>query len=178
VNYTEPIASLDANLVTDALGGGEHLVSIRARDSRGHWGPYATAVLKLDKEGPTTLSVNVDPKIPYNPSVFAMRVDATLEDLSPTLGVTSTIQWAEGYIICDSDTTPEECRHRLPPLPGEGFPLSPRDGMFDTSLEEAYAYIPMPTVNALGAGDHEIWVRAQDASGNWGAAVAGSLVIN
>jgi hypothetical protein len=49
--------------------------------------------------------------------------------------------------------------------------------MYDQAFEEAYAYIPMPTVMALGEGTHQIFVRAQDASGNWGDAVSDDLVI-
>jgi hypothetical protein len=101
-------------------------------------------------------------------------VEATLEDVL-TLGVSSTIQRVEGYII-SANAKPND-RYYEDPGEGLGFPLSPRDGLYNEAPEEAYAYIPMPTVNALGVGTHQMWIRAQDASGNWGTAVAGVLEI-
>jgi len=52
--------------------------------------------------------------------------------------------------------------------PGTGVPLVPADGMFDSASELARASLPQPD-----AATHElIYVRAQDAQGNWGPTTA------
>ena len=163
VNVVAPIASLDGGIddvTMNGLAEGAHTVYVHSMDSFGQWGDYATATLAVDQTGPDTSNVVADPNpnngsTPYSPSVFAVRVDATLSDpLSPD--VNSTIERAEGFINTVGAV-------------GTGFPLTPRDGLFNEAVEEAYVYIPLSTISALGVGTHQIYVRAQDASGNWGA---------
>ena len=163
VNVAAPIASLDGTIISPtmvSLSEGAHIVSVHSRDAFLQWGDYETATLKVDQTGPDTSNVVADPNpnngsTPYSPSVFAVRVDATLSDpLSPD--VNSTIQRAEGFI----NTVGAD---------GTGFPLTPRDGLFNETVEDAYVYIPLSTISTLGVGTHQIYVHGQDASGNWGA---------
>jgi hypothetical protein len=120
--------------------------------------------LVVDRTGPTTSNVLADPNpnngaLAYSPTIFAVRVDATISDTS------SNIERVEGFI----DTAGAD---------GSGFPLTPRDGLFDEMVEEAYAYIPLTTINVLAEGTHPIWIHGQDKSGNWGAVVAVDLIID
>ena len=154
-----------------ALAEGEHTIFIHSRDSFGHWGAFASAPLKVDKTGPQTTLLTVWPNpnngsIPYSPTQFSVRVSATLSDLpSGAPGVNSNIKKAEGFI----DTVGAN---------GTGFPLTPIDGAYNNTVEYAYAFIPLSTINALSAGTHQIWVHGQDASNNWGTAVSVDLVID
>ncbi|MDH4208781.1 MAG: hypothetical protein OEV76_07900, partial [Anaerolineae bacterium] len=153
------IASLNAVIDATTMGAlteGEHTLYIRSQDSLGHWGDYATAPLQVDQTGPDTSGVTVKPNpndgtMPINPSRPAVRVDATINE--PGTGpVTSTVKTAEGFIdTVGGDST--------------GFPFTPRDGLFNSAVEKAYAFIPLPTVNALAEGAHPILVHGQDASG-------------
>jgi FtsP/CotA-like multicopper oxidase with cupredoxin domain len=170
VNVAAPIASLDGTIAAGLLEGA-HTIYVHSKDSFGHWGAFATTTLAVDQTGPETSNVTADPNpnngaLPYSPTIFAVRVDATLSDpLAPeTNGVSSTIQQAEGFI----DTIGAD---------GEGFPLSPRDGLFNETVEDAYVYIPLSTINTLAEGTHPIWIHGQDTSGNWGDAVAVDLLI-
>ena len=163
VNLAAPIASLDGTIIAPTMGllpEGAHIVSVHSMDAFLQWGDYATATLKVDQTGPDTTNVTADPNPnngsqPYSPTVFAVRVDATLSDpMSPD--VNSNIERAEGFI----NTIGAD---------GTGFPLSPADGLFDETVEDAYVFIPLTTISTLGVGTHQIYVHTQDDSGNWGA---------
>ena len=163
VNVAAPIASLDGAIdaaTMELLDEGAHTVNVHSMDSFGQWGGFAEATLAVDQTGPATSNVVADPNPnngsqPYSPTVFAVRVDAMLSDpLSPD--VNSNIARAEGFI----NTVGGD---------GTGFPLSPADGLFDETVEDAYVFIPLSTISTMGVGTHKIYVHAQDASGNWGA---------
>ena len=167
VNVAEPIASLDATIPAATMGSlpeGDHTVHVHSMDSFGWWGEFATATLVVDRTGPATSNVTAEPNPnngaqPYSPTVYAIRVDALLADTA------STIHQVEGFI----DNIEAD---------GSGFPLTPRDGLFNELTEEAYAYIPLSTIAQLDEGPHPIWIHGRDASGNWGAAVAVDLIID
>lgn len=175
VNVVASIASLDGIIDAATMGTlseGAHTVYVHSMDAFGHWGAFASATLAVDQTGPDTSGVTAAPNpnngaLPYNPTRYAVRVDATLSDPATGIngGVNSAIQRAEGFI----DTVGAD---------GSGFPLTPRDGLFNETVEEAYAYIPLSTINQLAEGTHPIWIHGQDASGNWGAAVSTDLVID
>jgi FtsP/CotA-like multicopper oxidase with cupredoxin domain len=166
VNVAAPVASLDGTIpYTDvaALGEGAHPVYVHSQDAFGWWGDYATATLSVDLTGPATTNVTAAPNpnngsLPYNPTNPSVRVDATLSD------AISTILQAEGFI----NTVGAD---------GSGFPLTPADGLFNETVEDAYVYIPLSTISTLGAGTHQIYIHGQDASGNWGATDFVDLVI-
>lgn len=157
VNVFEPIASLTGSIdaaTMATLPEGTHDVYVHSMDAFGWWGGYEITTLVVDQTGPTTSNIVANPNpnngsLPYSPTVFAVRVDASLMDNG------STIQRAEGFI----NTIGAD---------GSGFPLTPRDGVFNETDEEAYVYIPLSTINQLGTGTHQIFLHAQDASGNWG----------
>ena len=164
VNVAAPVASLDDTIAAATMTGlaeGAHPVSVHSQDVFGHWGDYDIATLVVDQTGPTTSNVVADPNpnngsTPYNPTVAAVRVDATLRDPLISPDVNSTIVQAEGFI----NTIGAD---------GNGFPLTPADGLFDEPVEDAYVYIPLTTISQLGVGTHQIYVHGQDTSGNWGA---------
>ncbi|MGC9468009.1 MAG: multicopper oxidase domain-containing protein [Anaerolineae bacterium] len=166
-NVTAPIAGLEGSIDAATMGTlseGEHTVYVHSMDAFGWWGDYVTTTLVVDVTGPTASDVTATPNpnngaLPYNPTRYAVRVDATLSDTA------STLSRVEGFI----DTVGTD---------GTGFPLTPGDGLFDELLEAAYAYIPLSTINQLAEGTHQIWVHGQDASGNWGTATATDLVID
>ncbi len=163
VNVTAPVASLNGTIPA-GLAEGSHMVYVHSMDAFGWWGDYDTVELVVDQSGPTTSSVTADPNpnngaLPYSPTVYAVRVDATISD------TTSNIKQVEGFITTVG-------------ADGAGFPLTPRDGLFNETQEEAYAYIPLMTINQLPEGPNPIWIHGQDASGIWGTAVAVDLIID
>jgi hypothetical protein len=94
-------------------------------------------------------------------SVTAVRVTANFND---ALTGGSNIATAEAFIDTVGTT-------------GTGFVFVATDGSFNSSIETGYGDIPLAVVGTLSAGNHTIYVHAQDASGNWGAMSTGSLVI-
>jgi FtsP/CotA-like multicopper oxidase with cupredoxin domain len=151
------VSSMSATIpitVMEVLSEGEHILSVNSTDSWGNVGMAATAALNVDRTGPIITSVNVIPGVVSVPS--PVRLNATLTDGgSGAPAVNSNIQKAEGFI----DTVGE---------PGTGFPLIPRDGLFDEQTEEAYGDVSFATILSLSDGVHTLYVHGQDSSGNWG----------
>ncbi len=161
VDPVAPVASLSATIpaaTMQTLLEGQHALHIMAQDAFGNWGMHGAATLGVDKTGPNASAVSAAPNVLYTRA--AVRVDATLADpLSgdvSLLGVASAIKKAEGFI----DVTGPN---------GTGFPLTPRDGLFNSQTELAYANISLATINALTEGVHTVYIHGQDSSGNWGS---------
>ncbi len=163
----QSIASLTATIqaaTVAALAEGSHSVHVHARDAVGNWGPYPAPPLALivDRTGPTVSNpapVVSNGTTGVNSSTPAVRVTTTATD---TLSIVSR---AEGFI----DTVG---------TPGSGIPFSPADGMFNSMTESVSGDIPLSTVNLLSTGNHTIYVRAQDAAGNWGAFATTTLLVD
>ena len=51
---------------------------------------------------------------------------------------------------------------------GTGLQLIPVDGKLDSSTETVYGLIPISQIYPLAEGTHQVFVRGQDAAGNWG----------
>jgi len=139
----------------EALSEGEHILSINSTDSWGNMGMPATASLNVDRTGPIITSVSVTPGVLSVAS--PVRLNATMTDGgSGSPAVNSNILKAEGFIDAIG-------------APGTGFPLLPRDGLFDEPMEEAYGDVSYATILSLEEGVHTLYVHGQDSSGNWGA---------
>ena len=158
VNNPLTVASIDANIpaaTVNALATGSHIVSIRAQDNQGNWGTTATVNLIVDKAGPVTSGVSASPAVTngvvgYNSSVSAVRISATATD-GP-----SNVAALEGFI----DSVGAN---------GTGFVFFPVDSGFNSTVEAAYADIPLTSLPGLGLGSHNVYVHAKDSVGNWGA---------
>jgi len=155
--------------ISPPLSIGTHMVSVQSQDSFGNWGAVATIALQVaDPEPPTTSNVSASPNPTnglsgYSTSVLAVRVFADFSDVA-TGG--SNIVAAEGFIDAVGSI-------------GSGFVFIAEDGSFNSPTESGYADIPLASVSALSDGDHAIYVRARDSSGNWGdpMAVGASTVL-
>ena len=146
------------------LSDGTHFVNVSSQDALGNWGNAVTVSFIVDHAGPSANSVSAAPSpnngtVGYNSSTPAVRVSASFTD---TL---SNVTAAEGFI----DTVGSN---------GAGFVFIAVDGLFNSSTENSYASIPLTTINALGNGNHTIYVRGKDASGNWGAINNATLIID
>jgi len=149
------------------LSIGAHTVSVQSEDAFGNLGTVATITLQVaDPEPPTTSNVSASPNptnglVGYNTSVLAVRVFADFSDVA-TGG--SNIVAAEGFIDAVGSI-------------GSGFVFVSSDGAFDSPTESGYADLPLASVRALSDGDHTIFVRAKDSSGNWGDATLATTVL-
>lgn len=174
VNIPAPIASIDYGITTAMLSGfpeGVQTLQVRSRDAF-LWGDVATIDIAIDRTGPVASNVVVAPNpnngtLPINPSQYSARLDALLTD-NLNAGVQSNLYQAEFFF---SDLEPPVADY------GTGAGMYARDGLYDSTQEEAYAWISLVHINSLGPGNHTIWVHGRDASGNWGAFTTETLVI-
>ena len=172
VNAEASVASLDGTIeatVVNALAEGTHVVSIHSQDAQDNWGDVVTVNLVVDKTGPGTSGVLVEPSpnngtLSYTSGIPAVRVSAMLSD--PVTGtVNSTIKAGEVFLGASG-------------ADGSGIPMVSGDGVFNDASENGYADIPLATVQALTNGTHTVYVHAKDAAGNWGPAQQGTLLID
>jgi FtsP/CotA-like multicopper oxidase with cupredoxin domain len=171
-NQTAPIVALTGTISASTMSGlseGYHWVHVHALDSKGNWGEFTQLQIGVDKTGPATDNVQLRPNPnngaqAYAPTIQSVRVDARFTE--PGTGpVTSTVKNAEFFI----DTVGAN---------GTGILMTPSDGLFNSSTENAYAYIPLSTVNALAQGNHVVSIHGRDAGGNWGPFFTVNLVID
>ena len=61
---------------------------------------------------------------------------------------------------------------------GTGLQLIAVDGTMNSTTEAVYGLIPISQIKALTNGEHQVYVRGQDAAGNWGNLFAISLIVD
>ena len=66
----------------------------------------------------------------------------------------------------------------LTPAGGTGLQLIAVDGKVDSPSETVYGLIPISQVRVLSEGTHHVYVRGQDAAGNWGPMFGVNLVVD
>ena len=130
---------------------------------------YAAKVVRtpyMTPAGPdaANLSLSNDPVPPGTSVALSGTIDDTRYDNSNGTEPTQSVAAAEYYVD-------------VPPW-GTGstaIPLSPSDGSFDSTIEDVEA-----TIDTTGwsEGKHLIFVRGQDADGNWGAFSAVFLTVS
>lgn len=109
-----------------------------------------------DTTGPAASAVSVAP----NTTLGGLDITATIDD---SASGNANIAAADYYI-----DTPGN-------LPGT---LAAVDGAFDEPVEAVQANLPAAAVAALSSGSHTVYVRGQDANGNWGSYNLGALGID
>ncbi|GAA1133414.1 hypothetical protein GCM10009630_34480 [Kribbella jejuensis] len=176
LNRTATVVSEDADLAPALLQGlteGTHHVLVHSKDSLGLWGPVLDIALPIDVTGPAVDAAAVGP----NPSngVLAdkshpgnLLVSAEITDKDAGGALQSLLVDAEAFL---DPTVPN-------PSGGTGLQLLPVDGKLDSTGEAFYGLIPLTQVKALADGTHHVYVRGQDAAGNWGPLFAVNLVVD
>jgi hypothetical protein len=176
VNTADIVASLDAVIPASdvaALPEKDNSIWVRSQDAQGAWGEPLEVRLTVDRTGPVTTGVTVDPSPndgtqPVNASTPAVRVRAAqiTDPIHPDPGgVNGAVVKAEMFIDAVGAN-------------GSGIVVEADDGVFDSSTESGYSDIPLATVKQMTPGTHKIYVHAKDAAGNWGTSACGELVVN
>ncbi|MBE2223980.1 MAG: multicopper oxidase family protein, partial [Anaerolineae bacterium] len=137
-----------------SLAEGEHSIDFHGKDVAGNWGSMSSMTLIMDKTGPTTSAILAVPN-PVNWRILPLLIGATGTDAQSTI---KGAEWFEG-----SD-----------PGAGQGQPLLPIDGAFDSATETFGTLI---NVSRWDFGFHTVSVRTQDALGNWGPVSTTSVEI-
>src|SRR5665647_227806 len=174
-NRTAAVVSEDATIPAAAvlaLGEGMHHVFVHSKDSLGLWGPPLDISLPVDLTGPGVEAASVGPNPtngvltdPAHPGY--LLVSARITDRDSGGGLQNAVSDAEGFL------------DPLVAVPtgGTGFQLVAVDGAMDAQTENVYGLIPISQVKAM-TGTHHVFVRGQDAAGNWGTMFGIDLVID
>jgi hypothetical protein len=177
VNRSAAVVSEDATMAAadvKALGEGTHHILVHSKDSLGLWGPTLDIPLVVDLTGPTVDAASVGPN-PTNGLISDagndgyLVVSAQITDKDAGGQVQSTLKDAEAFLDPGA-TTPDG---------GTGLQLIAVDGAMDSSSEAVYGLIPLSEIQALGDNStHHVFVRGQDAAGNWGPMFGTDLVVD
>jgi hypothetical protein len=132
------------------LSSGDHTIFVRGQDANGNWGPFLSTTLNLDKTGPATTNIGLNP----NPSDGSVPVDLTATGDDTATGG-SNVTAAEYWVDADAPTA-------MDIVAGA-----------DAPVRDFTATIP----SGLSQGSHVVSVRSQDSFGNWGTAAMINLVV-
>jgi hypothetical protein len=144
---------------------------VHSKDSLGLWGPTLSIPLIVDHTGPGVDAASVGP----NPSNGILTnksnpgylyISASITDKDAGGSAQSNLVDAEAFL--DTATKPA----------GSGLQLIAVDGRLDSTSEAVYGLIPISQVKALTDGTHHVYVRGQDAAGNWGDLYGISLLVD
>ncbi|HZX05551.1 multicopper oxidase domain-containing protein [Kribbella sp.] len=176
LNRSATVVSEDADLapaLLQTLAEGTHHVLVHSKDSLGLWGPTLDIPLPIDITGPAVDAAAVGPN-PTN-GVLAdkshpgsLLVSAEITDKDAGGALQSLLVDAEAFV---DPAVPN-------PRGGTGLQLLPVDGKLDSTGETFYGLIPLTQVKALADGTHHVYVRGEDAAGNWGPLFAVNLIVD
>ncbi len=141
------------------LASGSHTLFVHGRDATGAWGTVASAILVLDKTGPSISGATLTPSRTNGNGDVSLTGTAS-DDSTGGANVT-----AAEYFIDPSGT----------PTPGTGTSIPIATPASTVALA---ATIPAATVVGLADGTHTIAIEARDAIGNWGAQGSVTLTID
>ena len=173
-NRTATVVSEDATIpaaTVRALGEGQHHVLVHSKNSLNLWGPTLDIPLIVDLTGPAVDAASVGPNptngiLTNKSNPGYLVVSAQITDKDAGGAAQSTLVNAEAFV--DTATKPV----------GTGLQLLAVDGKLDATTEAVYGLIPISQIKPLSNGAHQVYVRGQDAAGNWGALFAINLTID
>jgi FtsP/CotA-like multicopper oxidase with cupredoxin domain len=176
LNRSATVVSEDATMTAAhvlGLSEGVHHIYVHSLDSLNLWGPTLDIPLTIDVTGPGVDAASVGPN-PSNGIVsdasnpgYAL-VSAQLTDKDAGGATQSPLVAAEAFLDPPNTTPPG----------GSGLQLIAVDAKMDTATEAVYGLIPLSQIKALSDGTHHVYVRGEDAAGNWGSLYAVNLVVD
>jgi len=131
------------------LSSGNHTIFVRGQDTIGNWGSFVSAILTLDKTGPATTNLGLNP----NPSDGSVPVTLTAIGNDTATGgsnVTAAEYWVDG---------------------GAHIAMTINGAV--STITNFTATIPA----GLSQGSHVVSVRSQDSFGNWGTVATITLTV-
>ena len=147
----EDVTSTTGQIDTSAWSSGTHTIYVRGRDALGNWGPNVSATIVIDRAGPTTSALTLNP----NPS-----------NGSTTIALAGT---ASDAATGNANVVAAEYFLGAPLANGSGSPMTPNKLAVAVSLT---ATIPAQASSTV------VSVHAQDALGNWGPYVTINLTVD
>ncbi|MDT4905512.1 MAG: hypothetical protein QOH52_3528, partial [Pseudonocardiales bacterium] len=176
LNRSSTIVSEDAVLAAAGVGAlteGLHHIYAHSLDSLNLWGPTLDIPFTVDLTGPGVDAASAGPN-PSNGILSdasnpgSLLVSAQLTDKDAGGAAQSALIDAEAFLD-PKNATPAE---------GSGLQMVAVDGRMDTTTEAVYGLIPISQIKALSDGTHHVYVRGEDAAGNWGPLYAINLTVD
>jgi hypothetical protein len=176
LNRSATIVAEDAVLpaaTVAAMPEGVHHIYVHSKDTLNLWGPPLDIPFTVDVTGPTVDAASVGP----NPSNGILSdhsnpgylvISAAITDKDAGGATQSPLVDAEAFLD-PATATPTE---------GAGLQLIAVDGAMNSTTEAVYGLIPISQIKALTDGTHHVYVRGQDAAGNWGTLYPISLTVD
>ncbi len=141
-------------------GSGEHTVYVQGYDGT-TWGPLTSVLITgADAGGPTVVGPVLTPNVTRQPAPGAITIAATGDDSATGNSNVTAAEYSIGAVAAD---------------PGTGTAMSVTSA---APVAELTGSIDTAALDALAEGNHPVWVRAQDAQGNWGEAVTVNLAVD
>ncbi|MET3805066.1 FtsP/CotA-like multicopper oxidase with cupredoxin domain [Nakamurella sp. UYEF19] len=175
-NRDSTVVSLDAAIpaaTVAALTAGTHHVLVHSKDSLGLWGPPLDLPLFVDLTGPGVDAASVAPS-PTNGIVTNksnpgyLYLSAQISDRDSGGALASNLVDVEAFL------DPKVAV----PVGGTGLQLIAVDGSINSPTEQVYGLLPISQIKSLSEGMHHVYVRGEDAAGNWGAMFGVNLVVD
>jgi endogenous inhibitor of DNA gyrase (YacG/DUF329 family) len=147
-----------AGIDVSGWAAGSYTLYVHGNDSAGNWGTTEQVILEVttDDTGPMTSDVSADP----DPTNGADTVTLTADIDDSTTGNSDIVE-AEYFV----DTIGTD---------GDGTPMNPSDGAFDSATEGVTADID---VSGWDVGSYTLYVHGNDSAGNWGTAASVALEV-
>jgi FtsP/CotA-like multicopper oxidase with cupredoxin domain len=176
LNRSATIVAEDAVLpaaTVKAMTEGVHHIYVHSKDTLNLWGPLLDIPFTVDVTGPTVDAASVGP----NPSNGILSdhsnpgylvISAAITDKDAGGAEQSPLVDAEAFLDPATAT----------PTGGSGLQLIAVDGAMNSTTEAVYGLIPISQIKALTDGTHHVYVRGQDAAGNWGTLYPISLIVD
>lgn len=157
-----PASATEDATATLSLPAGQHVLYVRGRDAAGaagNWGPLSSVLVTgADAGGPTTSGLTLSPRLVGHDG-GAVQISATGDD---SASGNSNVIAAEYFL-----DTPGADGSGKPMTVSQLAPVASLDGTIDQAA-----------VNSILEGHHSVYVHAQDAQGNWGAALDATLDVD
>jgi hypothetical protein len=102
------------------------------------------------------------------PATVVVKIDGIYHGTVKTPAPPTISAWIDDTGLGGSKIVAAEYFVDFVGAPGTGTPMIPTEGQFSGSIEYVSATMNATTYNKLGAGTHQIYVRGEDAAGNWG----------
>jgi hypothetical protein len=157
--FNSSTVTVSGTVGTAALDG-EHVIYVQGFDGT-TWGPLTSLLVTgNDTGGPAVSLPLLTPNVTRNPAPRAVAITATGDD---SASGNSNVVAAEYSIGATAAAA------------GSGAAMSVTT---QTPVAELTGSIPAGTLDGLSEGNHAVWVRAMDASNNWGQAVTVNLAVD
>ena len=175
-NRDSTVVSLDAAIPASTVAGltaGTHHIFVHSKDSLGLWGPPLDIPLVVDLSGPVVAAASVSPS-PSNGIVSNksnpgyLYISAEISDRDSGGALLSNLVDAEAFL------DPKVAI----PAGGTGLQLIAVDGSINSPSEQVYGLLPISQVKSLAQGTHHLFVRGEDAAGNWGPMFGVDLIVD